>query len=538
MISPDRAGALLLCYLAGAFVAGVPASDAGWLALALVPWALALAAVPELPWSPAFAAWAAWLGWSGACALVSPEPWLSLVAWWRGASLLIAAALAAAWWTRRERRLWALALVSLGALGAAGLAAARLGFDWPSALLLPRGLWAAAGAAAAAGWLSADDEAGSPAAWVALLAGAAATALEGPWSARLALAAAGSYCLAGGRRGAPGVLLLLAILASLVIDPEGWGSWRPAGAWSAAADVMRAHPVTGVGPGLLAREISRLGLSGLGSPSFVLGVGAETGYFGLLLFFAAAAASVPAGFRRLDAPGRACAASLAALAVYALLDDVPASPAFLAGLAGACAVGLSPGRLGEARASDLGTPLRLQRWFTALGLAAALACALPRELLRRSLEEAAAAASPRARIAALERASRLAPQDGAIHARLAQENLLARPARVGEALRRIRLAAEAEPVNAVYRARLAELWAAFGALDRAAGAARAALRLEPRLASPRLILAQWSAEEGRLDEALAWLEEARARREPAGDSPLSEWDQERERRILERAGRR
>ncbi|MBI5201289.1 MAG: hypothetical protein HY925_06860, partial [Elusimicrobia bacterium] len=153
-MSPDRAGALLLCFLGGTFAAGAPASDAAWFALSILPWALALACVPELPWRPALAAWAAWLGWAGVCAMVSPEPWLSLTAWWRGAAMLLSLALACSWWSRRERRLWALVVAGFGFVGAAALVAARFSLPFATALATPPGVWAAAGAAAAAGWLS------------------------------------------------------------------------------------------------------------------------------------------------------------------------------------------------------------------------------------------------------------------------------------------------------------------------------------------------------------------------------------------------
>jgi len=104
---------------------------------------------------------------------------------------------------------------------------------------------------------------------------------------------------------------------------------------------------------------------------------------------------------------------------------------------------------------------------------------------------------------------------------------------VGEALRRIRLAAEAEPANPVYRARLAELWAAFGALDRASAVAREVLALDESFLSPRLILAESDAVEGRLERARALLLEARARRSKLGaDAGVAGiWDEDRERRI-------
>lgn len=292
----------------------------------------------------------------------------------------------------------------------------------------------------------------------------------------------------------------------------------------------------GVGPGLLVRELARSGWGG-SAQSFVIGLGAETGYFGLLLFAAAAAASVPPGVRRLDGAARGASAAFVAFTIYGAFADVPASPAFLAALAASAAVGLSPGRLGESRAADHGTPLRLQRWFAGIGLALAFAAAVPRWALSRALSRADAASTPEARIEALERASRIAPDDGPIHARLAQDNLLARPARVGEALRRIRRAAEAEPANALYRARLAELWAAFGALDRASRAASEALEREPSYLSARLILAEHRAALGRRDEAKELLEGARAwRGRSSGQAAV--WDDERERRILSLLGPR
>ncbi|MBI5201397.1 MAG: hypothetical protein HY925_07410, partial [Elusimicrobia bacterium] len=363
---------------------------------------------------------------------------------------------------------------------------------------------------------------------------AAALAVLGSWPARVALAASGLWCVLAGRRRGAGLVVLAAAAAGLIFDARGWSAWNPGAGWAAAVSILRANSVVGVGPGLLGRELARAGWAG-GAQSFALGVGAETGYFGLLLFAAASVASVPAGFARLDGAARAASAAFVAFAVYGFVADVPASPAFLAALAASAAVGLSAGRLGESRAADHGTPLRLQRWFTGIGLAVAVGAAAPRFLLRRALAEAESAVSVDKRIAALERASRLAPDDGAIHARLAQEDLLANPARVGEALRRIRLAADAEPANPVYRARLAELWAAFGALDRAAAAAREVLALQPEFLSPRLILAELEAVEGRLDSARLILLEARARRSKLGPGAgvAGLWDDDRERRIDE-----
>lgn len=537
-LSADRAGVLLLCFVFGAFLAGIQASDAAWLALSVVPWLLALGSIPELPWRPAFSAWAAWLGWSGLCALLSPEPWLSLVAWWRGSSVLLSLALGAAWWGRRERRFWALALALLGIVSAAGCLAGGWATRWPSALLLPPGLWAAVGAAAAAGWLCGEDPDWSRSCWLALAAGAGASAFFGGWPARIALLAAGVWCAAAGRRRSPGAVVALAAGAGAFAQWATLEAWRPAEGWRLAAAALAEHPIVGVGPGLLARELARMGAAGRGIESFALAAGAETGYFGLALFAAAAAASVPAGFHRLDSAGRAAAAAFLTLASFAFLSDLPSSPAFLAALAATAAVGLSPGRLGEARAADYGTPLRLQRWFTGLGLALAVGAAAPRELLRRSLDEAARVRSADAKVAALERAARLAPGDPWVHAELAKQNLLLQPAQVGEALRRIRRASETDPANAVYRARLSELWAAFGALDRAVPSAREALALEPRFLVPRLILAEAASAAGDAAAARAELEEARRFKElwragGGGDGSLARWDAEREARVEE-----
>ncbi|MCX5788973.1 MAG: hypothetical protein NTX64_10780, partial [Elusimicrobia bacterium] len=126
-------------------------------------------------------------------------------------------------------------------------------------------------------------------------------------------------------------------------------------------------------------------------------------------------------------------------------------------LATAAAVALSPARSGSVRASEEGAPMRLQRWFPALGLALALGSAVPGWLLSRSLARAAAAPSADGRLEALQEASRLAPDDGAIHARIAREAMAAKPPRVGLAALEIQKACEAEPAQAAYRAQWAEL---------------------------------------------------------------------------------
>lgn len=535
MMGAERAGTLLFCFVAGTFLAGAATSDAAWLAVSLVPWLLAALCVAELPWRPALSAWAAWLGWSGFCALISPEPWLALVAWWRASSVFLTLALGAAWWDSSRRVAWAYFLAALGLAGAAAAGAARVSFPAPSALASPAGLWAAVGAAAAAGWLSGSDRAKPGFWWLALLGGGACAALASEVPARLALAAAGLWCAAAGERRAAGAAAALLVAVGAAF---GLPDWEPAAGWSRAVLVLARHLVSGVGPGLLARELARFGADPAGVGSFALSVAAETGVFGLALFAAAAAASVPAGYRRLDSAGRAAAAGLVALVAFAFLSDVPSSPAFLAVLAATAAAGLYPGRLGVARAADYGTPLRLQRWFTLLGLALALGAWVPRELLRRKIDESARAATPEQKVAALEVAARLAPGDARIHARLAQENLLLRPARVGEALRRIRAAAEGDLVNAMYRAQRSELWAAFGSLQRAAPAAEEALKLEPRFLVPRLILAEAAAAAGDYGAAARLLEDARSGRRagPSADprlAYLARWDAEREARIEE-----
>ncbi|MBI4423315.1 MAG: hypothetical protein HY554_06290 [Elusimicrobia bacterium] len=526
-----REGWLLLLAAASAFASGVPASDPVWWAVSVLPWALALAFPPEIPWRPALAAWAAWLGWTGVCGLLAPEPWLALGAWWRLVSCCLALALAGAWWSAPQRRTWGLGMLAVGLLGVGGLAAERLGLPWPGAFAASPGLWAAAGAAAAAGWLAGGGE--TPVqAWVALVLGAAVAAWLGAWPARLALALSLLVCVALGSRRGPATAALAVTAIGLALDRSGLAAWQPVNAWSVALGVLADQPVVGVGPGLLGRELARLSGPVAAPRSFLLGVGAETGYFGLGLLAAAAAATLPRGFRRLDGPGRAASAAFLVLTAYAALEDVPASPAFLLAAATAAAVALGAGRLGEGRASDAGGGLRLQRWFTAAGLAMAVGAALPRELLRRSLEAAASAPSAEARIAALERAARIGAGDSSVQARLARENLFLRPARVGEALRRLRLAIEADPSNPVYRAQLAELWAAFGDLARAAEAAEAALRLEPRYPGARLVLAEREAAAGRAREARALLEQARSERSlPAVGGAAAGWDLERERRI-------
>ncbi|MCX5788972.1 MAG: hypothetical protein NTX64_10775, partial [Elusimicrobia bacterium] len=322
------AGAALCLVVAASLLAPASPGPVWWLALAALPWILALVWPPETPWRPAFAAWTAWIAWGGVCALASREPWLSLAGWWRQASVFGTLVLAAAWWSRRERRWWGMGFTTLALAGTAALAA-RPGATAPTWGAAAE-LWAPIGAAVAAGWLSGGEREGVRRfLWAALLIGAAGVGWAGSWPARIALATCALLCLAFASRRAAGAALLLAVGAATAAARANGAAWHPAPFWSDALAVLSAHPVTGVGPRLLERELARLHGAPLpAGGSLLLRVGAESGWPGLVLFAAAALGSVPRGFRRFDGPGRAAAALLAALAAYAVVGDPSGSPGF------------------------------------------------------------------------------------------------------------------------------------------------------------------------------------------------------------------
>ncbi len=255
-----------------------------------------------------------------------------------------------------------------------------------------------------------------------------------------------------------------------VFSDQPWMSLRACGRWAGAGAVlmlagswwgMRERRWWGYGAwiaallGLLLRAPGRF-------ESLYGRVLAETGWVGLFLFLWAFYQCIPRGFRRLDGATRSAALLYLTLGAFFLFNDMPASPGLLLLWWSAASLIDAAGRHGAARASDWQEPALLPRWVPPLGLGLAALSWAPAALLSRSLRAAEEAASPLRRVECLRLAAAIAPREAFIQERLARAVLNGSPPRPGEALRRIRLAAEAAPREPGYRRQEAELLAAFG----------------------------------------------------------------------------
>lgn len=450
------------------------------------------------PLGPA-AAWLPWLGWAAASTLASPQPLAGLPVLARWTVVLSCASLAASW-DQRERAAWLkwLLITASGLAFAALVTGAGRGFRNGMTGLIPpyynyTAFVLSAAAAACAAWLlhprgPRGAEAKAAGAFCALAV--ATLLLSGSRGALLGIASATAvWSFRRWGKRAAAVAALAAVLAALAaaggllpgpVDEVLFKRYRPYSEarprlWRAAAAVATDFPWLGTGPGNFAvgfrrhpvaneEGAARWALSTEYAHSEPLQAAAETGWAGLLLWLAGAAAAIGALFRRTDDdPVReACAASGAAMTAQLAVDNMLQIPALAA--LWLCALAIASVPSGGGR--------RWPRGAVLAGAALALLAWVPRTL---------AVASP-------VRAAALFPAEPGPREDLAYRAL--EEGKPAAAESNWAAAQRLEPFNAVYPWRRAQLAAAAGRWADAERLAAGAEALEPGFLNARLLRAE------------------------------------------------
>jgi len=367
----------------------------------------------------------------------------------------------------------------------------------------------------------------------------------GAWSRRARIAA-----LLGCAAAIGGCVLFVAIRFAAGGDPDRYTRVR---IWEASVQMIRAHPIAGIGPGMFPHEAARHNFpldrdpiryarQFQGGHSAVLTTAAETGLPAILILMTAAIAWIRALLRRTPgdaaapaagpAPGRAGAVAfgvglaLTALLVQALVEDLQQRPAIVLTAMLLAGSALAGSRRWRARGAPEmpATPLPATRPLTAASLVTVVLWMAAGGVIGPFIawkSAVRARAAGKEGLPLMERAARLDPWNAEYHTDLAMATLNSGPpdperyARAAIELDAARRCAPRDSRLALYRARL-EARAGGGLLSDTGAGARAealyreAAALAPTDPRPRLEQAGMLSDRGRPEEALDAAEAALA----------------------------